>query len=38
LAGVDVDLKGKRVVEQVDAGPGRYPCPECAALGPGYDP
>jgi hypothetical protein len=29
VTGVDVDLKGQRVVVRVEAGPGPYPCPEC---------
>ena len=27
VAGVDVDMKGQRVVVRVEAGPGPYPCP-----------
>jgi len=26
VAGVDVDMKGQRVVVRVEAGPGPYPC------------
>src|SRR6266852_6592367 len=37
VAGVDVDLQGQRVVVQVEAGPGPYPCPECGTAGPRYD-
>ena len=37
VAGVDVDLKGQRVVVRVDAGAGPYPCPECGTAGPRYD-
>jgi hypothetical protein len=34
VAGVDVDLKGQRVVVRVEGGPGPYLCPECATPGP----
>ena len=37
LAGVDVDMKGQRVVVRVEAGPGPYPCPECGAPTGRYD-
>src|SRR6185436_7297758 len=37
VAGVEVDMPGQRVVVQVDAGPGPYPCPECGTPGPRYD-
>jgi transposase len=37
VAGVDVDLKGQRVVVRVEAGPGPYPCPECGTPTGRYD-
>jgi len=37
VAGVDVDLKGQRVVVRVEAGPGPYACPECGTSAPRYD-
>ena len=37
VAGVDVDMKGQRVVVRVEAGPGPYPCPECGTLTGRYD-
>src|SRR5215813_13934393 len=37
VAGVDVDMKGQRVVVRVEAGPGPYPCPDCGTPGPRYD-
>ena len=37
VAGVDVDLKGQRVVVRVETGPGPYACPECGTSAPRYD-
>ncbi len=37
VASVDLDVKGQRVVVRVEAGPGPYPCPECATPTPRYD-
>ena len=37
VAGVDVDMKGQRVVVRVEPGPGPYPCPECGTVGRRYD-
>jgi transposase len=37
VTGVEVDMAGQRVVVQVDAGPGPYPCPEGGTSGPRYD-
>jgi len=37
VAGVDVDMKGQRVVVRVEAGPGPYPCPECGTPTGRYD-
>jgi transposase len=37
VGGVDVDLKGQRVVVRVEAGPGPYPCPECGTPTGRYD-
>jgi len=37
VAGVDVDMKGQRVVVRVEAGPGPYACPECGAPTGRYD-
>jgi transposase len=37
VAGVDVDMKGQRVVVSVEAGPGPYPCPECGTPTGRYD-
>jgi transposase len=34
---VDLDVKGQQVVEQVEAGPGPFPCPECGTAWPRYD-
>jgi transposase len=37
VAGVDVDMKGQRVVVRVEAGPGPYSCPECGTPTGRYD-
>jgi transposase len=37
VAGVDVDMKGQRVVVRVEAGSGPFPCPECGAPTARYD-
>lgn len=37
VVNVELDIKGHQVRVIVDAGPGPYPCPECQALGAGYD-
>jgi len=37
VAGVDVDMRGQRVVVRVEAGPGPYPCPECGTPTGRYD-
>jgi transposase len=37
VAGVDVDMKGQRVVVRVDAGSGPYPCPACGTPTARYD-
>jgi transposase len=37
VAGVDVDMKGQRVVVRVEVGPGPYLCPECGTPSPRYD-
>jgi len=37
VAGVEVDMKGQRVVVRVEPGPGPYLCPECGTAGPRYD-
>jgi hypothetical protein len=37
VAGVDVNMKGQRVVVRVDAGSGPYPCPACGTPTGRYD-
>ncbi len=37
VASVDLDVAAQRVVVQVEAGPGPFPCPECGRPGPRYD-
>jgi transposase len=37
VAGVDVDLKGQRVVVRVEAGAGPFPCPACGTSTGRYD-
>jgi transposase len=37
VAGVDVDMKGQRVVVRVDVGSGPFPCPKCRTPTARYD-
>ncbi len=37
VVSVELDVTGRQVVVQVDAGGGPFACPECGAAGPRYD-
>ena len=37
VVNVELDVKGQRVVVQVEAGPGPFMCPECDSTQPRYD-